>query len=66
MGLEAQIVHVHQAPHDLKQVPLACLENLFEALSEIGCIFLPVHLSRFLGTDHNLNVLVYVDNIATA
>ena len=60
------ILQLDQAIHGPDRVPLPRFEMLAKAIAQIGNIALSFNLCVFISADHEIIVMVYVDNFTTA
>ena len=66
IGLDGKILGLDKAFDGLKQVPLACFENLWEGCAEMGFIPRPFDPGVFISADPKIIVVVYLVDITTA
>ena len=66
IGLAGKILRLDKRLYRLKEVWLAWVEKLSEALADIGVTSLPFDPCVFISAHHKIIVLVYVGDISTA
>ena len=66
IALNGPILRRVKVLYSLKQASLTHFEQLAEALAEMSFISQPFDACVFLSTDHNIIVVVYVDDLTAA